>query len=120
MLKKIFITGAVISLSACISIETPEHLVSDTIEAGKDVYYSVKEKMSEKESNSTKTFSHQYLITAGELLGESSGKCIDHAVDTARKSLNIYNIDIQNTTSAPKTLNGQSFIECSIVVGNNV
>jgi len=117
MLKKIFITGAVVSLSACISIETPEHLVSDTIEAGKDVYYSVKGKVSEKESNSTKAFTHQYLIPVGELLGESSGRCIDLALDKARKSLNIDNI--KNFTAAPKMIDEQSYIECSIVVGNN-
>lgn len=117
MIKKIILAGAVISLCGCISIETPEHLVADTIEAGKDVYYSVKGKISDEEAANPNTFTHQYLIPDGELMGDSSGKCINHALESARKALNIYNINIQQTNVKPITLNGQSFIECSILVG---
>lgn len=116
MLRKISFITAAFCLNACISVETPDHLVADTVEVGKDVYYSIKEKVSGKESHETKTFIHEYYIPKDELVEQSNAKCIELVIDSARKSLNIYNLEIQKSTTQPKELDGQLLIECSILV----
>ena len=116
-MKNIFVILVVLSLSGCISIEAPDHLVSDTIQAGKDAYYSVKENLSDKPTVEREIFSYKYVVPNGESIGDSSGKCIDSAVESARKALNVYSVNVEDTTINSVVEGEHSVIKCRIVVG---
>lgn len=116
-MRNIFVVLAVFSFSGCVSIEAPDHLVSDTIQAGKDAYYSVKENFSDKPTVEKKNFSYKYVVPNGESIGDSSGKCIDSAVESARKALNVYSVNVEDTTINSVVEGEYSVIRCRIVVG---
>jgi len=112
----LYISILLISISGCVSIEAPAHLLSDTIDAGKDAYHSVKESMSDDSEDSNRTFSYQYIIVEDEPLGVSSGKCIDLVIKAARKKLNVYNITVNKSTIYPDIKENNSTLKCKVII----
>jgi len=116
-MKNIPVVLVALIFSGCVSIEAPDHLVSDTIQAGKNAYYSVKDNFTGKPTVEKKTFSYKYVVPDGESIGDSSGKCIDSAVESARKSLDIYSVNVEETIISSAVEGEHSVINCKIVVG---
>ncbi len=117
-MRKVFAIAILLNVSACVTIEAPEHLVADTVEAGKSAYHSVKESMSEDDSAEGRTFSHRYMLPDNELTSTSHFQCINSALETAKKTMNIYNVQITKTATSLIVEDGKSFLECNVVVAN--
>ncbi|MBV1928906.1 MAG: hypothetical protein KUG81_05280 [Gammaproteobacteria bacterium] len=116
-MKKYFIFLVLFSLSGCVSIEAPEHLVSDTVEASKDAYNAIKKKISTGDSEiDNLTFSHKHIPAGDESHAESTINCINGATDIARKELDVYKVDVVKTTTNKIVEKGRSTFECNIVV----
>ncbi len=116
-MKFIFIFIALLSVSGCVSIEAPENLVSDTVEAGKNAYISIKNKMSQDEkSDKNHIFSYKHIIPSGELISDSNSNCLNGAIEQARKTLNIYMLEVEKTTSKSIIDEDKHVLECSIYV----
>jgi hypothetical protein len=100
-------------ISGCVNINTPDNLVSDTVKVTKDIYHSVKRSV----SNDTLTlFSSSYEIPVNEIIGISNGKCMDSAIEKAKKSLNKYSVDVKETKSEVLIVEGKTIINCSVGV----
>ncbi len=125
-MRKVTIILFTFLVSSCISIETPKHLVSDTIQAGKDVYDSLtKDEETQQvdmetepgvEIVETLLFNEKYLTPDNESYTNSNAKCLEMVIESARKKLNVYNLDIVNSRTKKLTLNDQKYIECEIDV----
>lgn len=116
-MKNIYLIVAILGVSGCVSIEAPENLVSDTVEAGKNAYVSIKSKMSkDNQGGEIHVFSYEHIVQEGEVLSDSNSKCIDGAIEQARKTLNVYNVEVVKTTSKTSEVEDQQVLECSIFV----
>lgn len=140
-MRKVTIILFTFLVSCCISIETPKHLVSDTIQAGKDVYDSLtKDEETQQvdmetepgveiveteiidttdtpiEISETLLFNEKYLTPDNESYTNSNAKCLEMVIESARKKLNVYNLDIVNSRTKKLTLNDQKYIKCEIDV----
>ena len=117
MFKPILVITIFMGVSGCVSIEAPENLVSDTVEVTKDAYNSIWESIADDDSpNNRQIFSHKYVVADNESVGESTANCINSAVETARKTLNVYNIEIGETTTNQVIEDGKSLLECSVII----
>ena len=116
-MKKLFSIVMMFGLAGCVSVEAPDNLVSDTVEVGKEAYHSIKNMIDDDEDSSDdRAYSYRYAIPVGELLEESNTICIKGAVEQARKTLNIYNLDVKKTVINSMDDQGQPILECSVVV----
>ncbi len=116
IMKKVLVVLLIFACSGCVNIETPDHLVADTIQAGKDIYHSIKENTTEAPTEGNSSFAYRYPVQDGETFGDSSSNCINRVVEMARKSLNIYNLRIADTSVSSLLENGHAFIVCEILV----
>jgi len=75
-------------IAGCVSVEMPEHMVSDTVHAGKDVYRSVKhgEGDTSMDANGL-TFDYTRVGHEDETLKMVKEGCLDKAEQKARKEL---------------------------------
>ncbi|MGR6778106.1 Putative uncharacterized protein [Moritella viscosa] len=117
MKSVIIVLSAVFSLSGCINIKAPDNLVSDSVDVSKDIYNSVKDKFSKDDSNDEiDVFSYSYEIPDKEPLVQSSSKCMNAAIEEAKKSLNKYEINIKSTKSNLVTVGNKSILKCSVSI----
>lgn len=117
MKKVLFLVAVLLVITGCVKIEAPDHLVADTVEVGKDAYNSIKRKLSKNDpADENSIFSYKYIIQDGDLIGESTSKCISGAVETARKALNVYNIEVEKTVTNSVIEEGKLALECSVVI----
>lgn len=115
MNNKLILVGIAIGLIGCVRIEAPDNLVSDTVQAGKDVYDSVKERRANR-SKDQQVFTHKYPVPNGEPISESSSNCINVAIETAKKTLHSEQLKVETSSTKPIQENGKTVLECSIVV----
>ena len=122
MLKTSFLVIIFLGLFGCVKFEVkaPESLVPDTINVGKEVYQSVREKI---RGTSTpvkrEIFAYRYTVLDGESDEEASIKCINFVHEKARKTLNVYELNVREVSSEPIELNGAKVVMCSINVAIN-
>ena len=116
-MRKLFSVVIIFGLVGCVSVEAPDNLVSDTVEVGKEAYHSIKNMISDDEASSDGIdFSYKHTISDGELVEQSSAACIKGAVEQARKTLNVYNIEVKQTVINSTVEQGQPILECSVMV----
>lgn len=114
-MKNIIVVVFCLGLSGCISIETPEHLVSDTIEAGKDAYQAINKNLQDNKNN-VKTFTHVYQIQQDEKFSVASGNCINVAVEKAQKKLDVQVVKINKAVINHMNKAGKPVLECDVII----
>jgi hypothetical protein len=113
MKLKFIWVGCIFLSTGCVNIKAPDNLLSDTVSATKDIYHSVKSKVSKDNDN---LFSISYEIPENEALSISNGKCLDAAIEKAKKALNKYNVDVKETESKVTVVGGKSILNCSVSI----
>lgn len=99
-------------ISGCVQLEVkPDHVVSDTIEAGKELYHTVKRK-----SNGEEERSYTHIVHAGDEAfdAENIGKCktqIEKNVAYSSVTLS----KILSESSEVVEMDGHRKIKCTIV-----
>ena len=117
MKKTMIVLSVILTISGCISIKAPENLVSDTVNVGKDIYHAVKDKLSnDPQVDSTRLFSYTYPVPDDEEIGVSTSRCIASALVTVRKALNVYNVEIEKSSTEMTQENGKPVLQCTILV----
>lgn len=101
-------------LSACVNIEAPDNLVSDTIQAGKDVYHSVTG--SKPESSASDNLALSYALTGDETLALASARCITELSAKAQQTFNQYTLSVKQVTIVPFNDNGTKMITCALSI----
>ena len=113
----ILFSGTLCFLSGCVSIKAPDNLVSDTVDASKNIYRSVKGKLSEDDViGSEGVFYYTYEIPDEEPFGVSNTNCINAAIEETKKSLNKYSVTIQKTESQVSVVGSKSILICSVSI----
>jgi hypothetical protein len=113
----ILLSSTILFLSGCVNIKAPDNLVSDTVDASKNIYNSVKGKLSKDEPKSSEgVFSYSYEIPNKEPITLSTAKCMDFAIEEAKKTLNKYNVSIKTTESHLETIGKKSILQCSVSI----
>lgn len=106
-----------LAVSGCVSIEAPANLVSDTVEVGKSAYKSIKGRISkDSPDGESYVFTYEHIVPDGEIISDSNDKCINGAIEQARKELNIYNVNVNKTTSNTSVVDDKNILECSVFV----
>jgi len=113
MKLKFIWVGCIFISTGCVNIKAPDNLLSDTVSATKDIYHSVKNKVS-KDNDSL--FSISYEIPENETLSISNSKCMDAAIEKAKKTLNKYSVDVKETESRVSVVGGKSVLNCSVSI----
>ena len=113
----LLLSSTILFLSGCVNIKAPDNLVSDTVDASKNIYNSVKDKISKDEPKSGESiFSYSYEIPEEESITLSTAKCMDLAIEEAKKTLNKYNVSIKATESHLGTIGEKSILQCSVSI----
>ncbi len=119
MYSKVFILGTICFLSGCVTVKAPDNLVSDTVKVGKNVYNTIKDKVSTTEPKSTSeltVFEHNYIIPEGEELSVSNKKCLEQVTVKAKEKLNKFRLDIKQIESSINHNDGNSSLACKISI----
>lgn len=112
---KLNLSILLILLVGCVSIETPDNLVSDTYKVSKDIYYSITgTKGASKDL--VGDFSYEYLIPKEEQFTQSNEKCLLLAVQKAKEETNQYRINIKKTQTLVSEVKGKPALICSVSI----
>ena len=118
----LLLSSTILFLSGCVNIKAPDNLVSDTVDASKNIYNSVKDKISkdkiskDEPKSGESIFSYSYEIPEEESITLSTAKCMDLAIEEAKKTLNKYNVSIKATESHLGTIGEKSILQCSVSI----
>ncbi|WP_390591500.1 hypothetical protein [Simiduia litorea] len=110
-MKKCIILLSGLILSACVKLEIkPEHVVSDSVEAGKDLYQLIKHK---KDGTEERKYSHSMMLEPGQSEQQAGQTCL-HYVEAMATAASKKRISIkQQETKTLKTEQGLS-LSCSL------
>lgn len=111
-IKVISLLSLITTLTACVNIEAPDNLVSDTIQAGKDVYHSV----TGTNEQASDRLALSYAITSDETLAMASARCITELSTQAQQTFNQYKLSVKQVTIVPFSENGTDMITCSLSI----
>ena len=111
IVKKCIILLSSLILSACVKLEIkPEHVVSDSVEAGKDLYQLIKHKTDGTEE---RKYSHTIPLEANQSEQQAGQACLNY-VEALAQSASKKRISIkQQETKTMKTEQGLS-LSCSL------
>ncbi|KGJ91759.1 hypothetical protein [Colwellia psychrerythraea] len=115
MKSNVILVSCLFITTGCVTVKAPENLVSDSVRAGKNLYHSVKDEMSESKDESNR-FKFSYQVPENESHAISSSKCIDAAVEKAKKALNKYSVEVKQTESNVAIENGRTTLNCSVSI----
>jgi len=104
-----------LSLQGCLKVEvkSPESLVADTVQASKDAYQAVSDSI---KGNKHSTFTHRHTLSAQDNQTSATSSCISKVKEVATTSIGSDEFDIRETQTKNGTSDGQTYIECKIVV----
>lgn len=135
-MKNIFVVVACLCLPACVTIESPDNLISDTIKAGKEVYQDIKKSKDNSESEQeTKiepadtsvvvasemdkvenTFINTYPLENMDNELNAMQTCMSELIEDTRRSLNLYSLDVLSRTYETITADNVDVIQCKITI----
>jgi hypothetical protein len=112
-----------VAVSGCVKVNMPDHLVSDAVGAGKDLYHSAERafsrtpKLDELESNSAGTeFS---LATAGSpeaSVGDLKRSCLLNLVAQTRAKVGVENLEYKVVDQRVEGRDEKLFVRCQIAI----
>ncbi|MDN3640789.1 hypothetical protein QWY82_18465 [Simiduia curdlanivorans] len=110
-MKKTTLFVSSLILSACVKLEIkPEHVVSDSVEAGKDLYQLIKHK---KDGTEERKYSHTLMLEENQSEQQAGQACLSYvealATSASKKKISIK----QQETKTLKTEQGLS-LSCSL------
>ncbi len=104
-----------LSLQGCLKVEvkSPDSLVSDTVQASKDAYQAVSDSIKGKKHS---TFTHRHSLTAQDNQTSATNTCLSKVKEVAATSIGTDEFNIRETQTQNGNADGQTYIECKIVV----
>ena len=135
-MKNVFVVIGGLCLPACVTIESPDNLISDTIKAGKEVYQDIKKGKDNRESEQeTKTepadtsvvvvsemdkventFINTYPLDNMDNELNAMQACMSELIEDTRRSLNLYSLDVLSRTYETITADNVDVIQCKITI----
>ncbi|MGD8939991.1 MAG: hypothetical protein PVJ72_11465 [Gammaproteobacteria bacterium] len=102
----------------CVTVKMPEHMVSDAVDAGKDLYQSVKEKMDKEEDTKAAENIYAALYSADEntTIKEAKARCLEKAIEKAKSKLNRQEINTEVVSEEVKSADQEFVVVCEVKV----
>ncbi len=110
----IIISFAIV-LTGCVNIKAPDNLVSDTVTVSKDIYHSIKGNISDEDAPEN-VFSASHALLKNESFSVANEKCMELAIENAKKSLNKYSLEVKDTHSNVENIDGEYVLKCSVSI----
>lgn len=135
-MKNVFVVVGCLCLPACVTIESPDNLISDTIKAGKEVYQDIKKGKENRESEQEvktepadtsvvvasemdkveNTFINTYPLENMDNELNAMQTCMSELIEDTRRSLNLYSLDVLSRTYETITADNVDVIQCKITI----
>lgn len=107
----LIVTFISLVLSGCMSVKMPEHMVSDTVDAGKKAYDSISGKTKEAPGIE---FSYTAIFDENTSVKEATNKCYDRVSLHALNEMKGTNLNISRLSDSVKKLKNVYGVECRI------
>lgn len=106
------------AVASCVSVEMPEHMVSDTVDAGKELYESIKKKLNKEEDEKAaeNIYAALYLADENTTLKDAKQHCLDKAVEKAKQKLNRDAVNTEVVSEEVKTADQEFVVICEVKV----
>ena len=119
-IKYLIIALLSVTVAACVTVKMPENMVSDAVDAGKDLYQSIKEKINKEEDSKAAENIYAALYAADEntTIKEAKTHCLEKATDKAKSKLNRQDINTKVISEDVKSADQEFVVVCEIQVLN--
>lgn len=109
----ILMSAAIVS---CVSVEMPEHMVSDAVDAGKELYDAIKKKLDKEEDKKAEDniFAALYLGDENTTLKDAKQHCLEKAVEKAKQKLNREEVTTEVVSEEVKTADQEFVVICEV------
>jgi hypothetical protein len=107
-----------IAIASCISVEMPENMVSDVVDAGKELYQSIKEKLADEEDQKAEEniYAALYLADENTTLKDAKARCLEKAIEKAKTKLNRQYITTEVVSEEIKSADQEFVVVCEVKV----
>ena len=107
-------------IASCVSVDMPDHMVSDVVEAGKDAYKAIKEKLEKEEDQKAaeNIYAALYVGDENTSIKEAKDHCIAKAVEKAKNKLNRQELTTEVVSEEVKAADKEFVVVCEVRVVN--
>ena len=110
-----------LALAGCVHVNLPEHMVSDTVGVGKDLYTSIADKLRSdpqlgKAEQNGETFTLRQLGSQDTTVFELKRSCVNELVSQAKSRLVVQALDYKVISEAVDTRESSVVVKCQIAV----
>lgn len=104
-----------LSLQGCLKVEikSPDSLIADTVQVSKDAYQAVNDSI---KGNKHSTFTHRHALTPQDNQTSATNTCLSKVAEVATTSIGTDKFDIRKTQTQNGKSDGQTYVECTIIV----
>jgi len=102
----------------CVSVEMPENMVSDVVDASKDAYYAIMEKLDDEEEELAmeNIYAAAYLGDENTTINDAKQRCREKALAKAKSKLGRDEISTAIESEEIKTVDDEFVVICEIKV----
>ena len=107
-------------IASCVSVKMPDNMVSDVVDAGKDLYQAIKEKMDKEEDAKAaeNIYAALYLADENTTIKDAKQRCLEKAVEKAQTKLNRTDLITEVVSEEIKAADQEFVVVCEIKVTN--
>jgi hypothetical protein len=118
IIKKAAIVLLITTIAGCVSVKMPENMVSDVVDAGKELYQAIKQKLAKEEDEKAaqNIYAALYLADDNTTLKEAKARCLEKAIDKAKSKLNREEISTEVVSEEVKTADQEFVVVCEVKV----
>lgn len=118
IMKKVAIVLLTTAIVGCVSVEMPDNMVSDVVDAGKELYQTIKEKLANEEDQkaSENIYAALYLADDNTTLKEAKARCLEKAIDKAKSKLHREEVTTEVVSEEVKSADQEFVVVCEVKV----
>lgn len=119
-MKNIVILLLCAAIASCVSVKMPDNMVSDVVDAGKELYQAIKEKMDKEEDAKAaeNIYAALYLADENTTIKDAKQRCLENAVEKAQTKLNRTDLITEVVSEEIKAADQEFVVVCEIKVTN--
>jgi len=119
-MKNIVILLLCAAIASCVSVKMPDNMVSDVVDAGKELYQAIKEKMDKEEDAKAaeNIYAALYLADENTTIKVAKQRCLEKAVEKAQTKLNRTDLITEVVSEEIKAADQEFVVVCEIKVTN--
>lgn len=107
-----------IAMVGCVSVKMPDNMVSDVVDAGKELYQAIKEQLAKEEDEKAaeNIYAALYLADDKTTLKKAKARCLEKAIDKAKSKLNRKEVKTEVVSEEVKLADEEFVVVCEVRV----